>query len=137
MIAFDLDGTLFESHLAPEEWDDPVRVRAGTAAMMERLCLLPRRGATFITGRTEAVRLTTEAQLREAGLESFTLVMQAKWDGYDALTRYKARWFLTLGVAAYVGDSESDRTAARTANARFYEWDEYEARLLGVRGVRA
>lgn len=136
LIAFDLDGTLFDVREGTD-YESRDSVRAGARPHVEsvrRVCDLFDRGyrVAYVTGRCEHLRGLTVVQTRvQAGLPPGQLRMQPFWMGYDVMASWKAAQLVELGAVMYVGDHEADRTAARTAGIPFVHVDEFRAGSVG------
>lgn len=122
-IAFDIDGTLVDSPVAPGDWTNPAalakcRPYKGAFRAVQKASLW--RGVVFITGRSEAVRGITEKQLRTfCGVRAPQLYLQDEWAGWDALISHKVKWLQQTHAVALCGDSQIDAIAAERAGVTY------------------
>lgn len=129
LVAFDLDGTLFD--VGPEvNYEDRESMRTHTRpheAAIRRLQRLYMDGArvAYITGRCDHLRGFTLVQLARAGAPPGALYMQRTWSGYDVMAKYKADALRACGAILYVGDHDSDRRAAERARIAFMLADDW------------
>lgn len=132
-LAFDLDGTLLDSHGA--DYEDPDSLLTKTVpheAACELVRAAHRAGHTisYVTGRCRHVRHVTLLNLELAGLPAGELIMQEKWLGYDHMATYKAGALRGLRADLYIGDHEADANAAALAGIPFHHADHWRNGIL-------
>lgn len=121
-LAFDLDGTLLAARWDTNYNDPDALARlAPIPAAVERLRALLRQGIPIliVTGRTQAVRVTTEQQVKDLLGELVPIVFQDAWSGGRALITYKADALRVHRARLYVGDTIHDAHAAYLAGVPF------------------
>lgn len=122
-LAFDLDGTLFDSE--GRDFDDP-RSIAELTRPHALACHLVRTAAShghtvsYHTGREEVHRALTWQQIERASLPAGPLYMNTKWEGYEAMARTKAASLRLFKADLYVGDHQADANAALLAGIPFH-----------------
>lgn len=140
-LAFDLDGTLFDTAVGVV-YDDPESVRRSVRphdAACRRVWELARLGhrIAYVTGRSEVVAAVTRAQIVDAGLppvqmRGALLFLQRTWAGFETMTVFKAEALRAVGAALYVGDHEADMRAAKIAGVPFVHAADFRAGSLFV-----
>lgn len=130
MIAFDLDGTLFEQVLAPN-WEDGEDIlsksveRPGARAAIQEVARSGR-PLRFVTNRSQVVASATDTQLNElTGLAWPVVYTRPEWMHWGSAREYKAMVLRGLGQGVYVGDQDCDRLAAEDAGWMFVHADDW------------
>lgn len=134
MIAFDLDGTLFE-HVGKVDWlNGPELLRATVPrpGAMSAVQDLLRSGADVrvVTNRDQRVAQHTLARLHGfsyAPLPPLTAYFRPEWMHWGSAREYKANVLKGLGRGVYVGDRRDDEAAARDAGWKFVHADDWLA----------
>lgn len=133
VVGVDVDGTLLR-HDGEIDYSDPEVVRE-VCKPDEEVCRTIRtlgdlHQVLVITGRVHAIlHDLTITQLEDAGLETTwdALHMQNRWEGYEAMTEWKAEILEepSMGnqVDVYIGDTRWDQRAARMAGTRYVDVD--------------
>jgi phosphoglycolate phosphatase-like HAD superfamily hydrolase len=125
-IAFDVDGTLCDVE-RPIDYDDPESVRQRTtlrpwtAELVRALEVREDVKLGIVTGRTQRIRPVTRDQIQFAGIRPSYILHQPEWNGYTAMTEWKAEALEFTRADVYVGDHEADRQAAIEAGIPFVD----------------
>ena len=122
VAAFDLDGTLLMLAVDTDfrDMESVARLRPNEA-VVARARALRRRGhdVVVVTGRQEALRWITEAQVMLLLGPGVSVVMQADGVGPAGLVAMKTAALASHAPAWFVGDSRFDAEAARRAGTPF------------------
>lgn len=124
-VAFDLDGTLFDSEGI--DYEDPQDVVAKTkpnpvACRKTRALIEVGVPVHFITGRGRHLHALTLSQLRSwvhGSIAPDNLHTQEAFTGYEDMAAFKAERLRSIGAVGYCGDHEKDREAAEAAGVPF------------------